>query len=326
MTNRSVAFQFYPDKWQSHTKRLSDSAYRVYHELLCWMWQQSPDLCSVSDSVDAVVCAVAMPTDCVRSALAEIQNPHGPLLKVEGGKMISNGLRKEALKQADRRLKAVASANARYGHTNAAKEAANAVAKQCSSIPIPIPIPSSISIHKISVGVPTSCSESADASSAPDKYPKSIKRKKSVNLNHPTRRITFDPESMAFNGILDSDRALFAETFPAVDVAQSIVAARGWLISNPTKCKKNVYRFLMTWMARSQERGGARQSPYIPLERTAPEHKPLSMYELKSKQESLQREYDTWRNSSEEGRKSLRRVTVIKTDIAGVECKIRAFG
>ena len=143
--NRPPAFQFYPDKWQSHTRRLSDSGYRVYHELLCWMWQHADDHCSIQDSPEAVACAVAMPLECVRIALAEIQNPFSPLLKKDGERLVSNGLRKEASKQGERRDKAKTSAYARWKGADAmrthTKQDANASAKQCFPSPSPSPSP-----------------------------------------------------------------------------------------------------------------------------------------------------------------------------------------
>jgi uncharacterized protein YdaU (DUF1376 family) len=139
--NRSPAFQFYPDKWQSHTRRLSNDSYRVFHELLCWMWQSSPDYCSVDASPEAVAVAVAMPVECVRIALAEIQNAFAPLLQCEDNRWVSNGLRKEAVKQDKRRVKAQESANARWKDADASNTNANASAKQCFPVPVPVPVP-----------------------------------------------------------------------------------------------------------------------------------------------------------------------------------------
>lgn len=144
--NKSPAFQFYPDKWQSHTRRLSDSSYRVYHELLCWMWQHSPDHCSIEASIEAVSCAVAMPTHCVRIAIADIQNAFSPLLKEHGGRWISNGLKKEAEKQSERREKAQKSAKHRWKEqdANASKKNANASFEQCFPSPTPTPSPTPV--------------------------------------------------------------------------------------------------------------------------------------------------------------------------------------
>lgn len=143
--NRSPAFQFYPDKWQSHTRRLSDSSYRVFHELLCWMWQNSPDYCSIEASPDAVACAVAMPIECVRIAVAEIMNIYSPLLKIEGERWVSNGLRKEAKKQHERRKQASDNANARWNNADASNNNADASFSQC--FPSPSPSPSSSPTH-----------------------------------------------------------------------------------------------------------------------------------------------------------------------------------
>lgn len=155
--NRSPAFSFYPDKWQSHTRRLSDSAYRLYHELLCWMWQHADDHCSVQASPEAVACAVAMPLDTVRIALTEIQNPFSPLLKCEGEKWISNGLRKEALKQGERREKAKSSADARWkgasGMRSHKNVDANAQVEQCFPSPSPSPSPK----EEVEPSAPFSC-------------------------------------------------------------------------------------------------------------------------------------------------------------------------
>lgn len=145
MPNRSPAFQFYPDKWQSHTRRLSDSAYRVYHEMMCWMWLQSPDQVSIPSSPEAIAVLISMPTECVRIAVAEIQNEHAPLLKVERGRFVSNGLRKEAKKQAIKREKASESAKTRWNPDAKRTQCvgnADASSKQCIPIPTPIPIPS----------------------------------------------------------------------------------------------------------------------------------------------------------------------------------------
>lgn len=140
--NRTPAYQFYPDKWQSHTRRLSNDSYRVFHELTNWMWLQSPDYCSIAASPDAVACAVAMPIECVRNAMAEIQNPYSPLLKVEGDKWVCNGLRKEAEKQGHRRRQATDNANARWNHASASKTDASASIPQCFPSPTPSPTPS----------------------------------------------------------------------------------------------------------------------------------------------------------------------------------------
>jgi len=95
--NRSPAFQFYPDKWLAHTRHLSDMACRVYHDLLCWIWQHSPDQHTIRK--DGVYVAIARPREEVDRAMSEVQQPAFRLLKERGEKYISDGLRKEVKKQ-----------------------------------------------------------------------------------------------------------------------------------------------------------------------------------------------------------------------------------
>ena len=112
--SRPPAMQFYPDIWQVHTRRLSDTAYRIYHEIICWMWLQAPDYCSIPKNPETIACLLALPCDRIATALREIQNAHAPLFKEHDDKYVSNRLRKEFDKLQDRRNKAVASAKARW--------------------------------------------------------------------------------------------------------------------------------------------------------------------------------------------------------------------
>ncbi len=157
--NRAPAFQFYPDKWCSHTRHLSDNAYRIYHELLNWMWLQSPDYCSVSRAEAALVVALGRSPGAISTAMAEIQNEHMPLLKEENGRYISHGLRKERAKQTGRSKQARDAANRRWHDADASKMDADAYADAspehadaselpcgriengCSPVPTPTPSP-----------------------------------------------------------------------------------------------------------------------------------------------------------------------------------------
>jgi len=136
--DKSPAFQFYPAKWESHTGHLSDYAYRIYHRIICWMWQQADDKCSISADDAAIAILLAQPCERIASAMREINNEHMPLLKKRNNKLISGGLEKEAKKQKERRKKAQDSANARWGKSLGGKKKekkrnANASSKQCSS-------------------------------------------------------------------------------------------------------------------------------------------------------------------------------------------------
>ena len=54
--------------------------------------------------------------------------------------------------------------------------------------------------------------------------------------------------------------ALWKETYPAVDVEQELRKMVAWSHSNPTrrKTRRGVNRFINSWLAREQDRGGSR--------------------------------------------------------------------
>jgi len=141
--DKSPAFQFYPDKWESHTAHLSDYAYRIYHRIICWMWQHAHDKCSIRAEDEAIAIVLAQPLELISDAMKEINNQHMPLLKKRGEKWVCNGLKKEYKKQKIRRKKAQESANARWQKDLEGNNPdANASSKHTSPSPSPSPLPS----------------------------------------------------------------------------------------------------------------------------------------------------------------------------------------
>lgn len=110
--NKAPAFQFYPDKWDSHTRHLSDRAYRIYHQMICWMWQHAKDYSSMPNDPKAVATALAMPLSKVTKALEEIQGDTIKLLRETRTRYVSDGLRKEVRKQQEWREKSSAGGRA----------------------------------------------------------------------------------------------------------------------------------------------------------------------------------------------------------------------
>ena len=57
----------------------------------------------------------------------------------------------------------------------------------------------------------------------------------------------------------DIDMIAWSKAYPAVDVFQELRAMESWLDANPTKRKtpKGIKRFVNSWLARSQDRGGS---------------------------------------------------------------------
>jgi hypothetical protein len=77
------------------------------------------------------------------------------------------------------------------------------------------------------------------------------------NLN----RILYSFPKGEWEGITDEDRAAWAKAYPACEVPRELSAMIEWLKANPEKGKKRNYRrFIVNWLARSQERGGGMKS------------------------------------------------------------------
>jgi len=62
------------------------------------------------------------------------------------------------------------------------------------------------------------------------------------------------------HGVTPDDVALWEDSFPAVDVMQTLREIRAWCLANPLKCKtsRGIQRFLTSWMHREQNKGAGR--------------------------------------------------------------------
>jgi hypothetical protein len=61
-----------------------------------------------------------------------------------------------------------------------------------------------------------------------------------------------------FDGLSADMLQAWSTAFRAVDIDAEILRAQLWLVANPSKMKRNLYRFLTNWLAKCQERGGSR--------------------------------------------------------------------
>jgi hypothetical protein len=87
--------------------------------------------------------------------------------------------------------------------------------------------------------------------------------------NNTKENITFAFAAGTFGNIKPEDIGAWQDAYPAVDVHLSIRQAAQWLVSNPTKRKKNYRRFLTNWFARTQEKGGNKHA-----QKSNPNHRP----------------------------------------------------
>jgi uncharacterized protein YdaU (DUF1376 family) len=78
--------------------------------------------------------------------------------------------------------------------------------------------------------------------------------------SQPTDAIGWSVE-FGWQGITEEHRQAWATAYPACTLDIELVRAAEWLIANPTKAKKsNWRRFLVSWLTRSQDRGGTIRS------------------------------------------------------------------
>lgn len=75
-----------------------------------------------------------------------------------------------------------------------------------------------------------------------------------------------------WQGITDADRQEWRQAYPACDLEPELARATAWLKANPTKARKsNWRRFIVSWLTRSQDRGGTnRTTGAKPEERPPP--------------------------------------------------------
>lgn len=81
--------------------------------------------------------------------------------------------------------------------------------------------------------------------------------------------------------ITESQLAEWQELYPAVDIRQELRNMRGWCNSNPTKRKtrKGILRFVTSWLAREQNRGGQHAKTQQPRDTRTPLEKWQAKYD-----------------------------------------------
>jgi len=141
--NKSPSFQFYPDKWIAGTIHLDAESYRAYHRILCWMWLHAPDQCSMPDTDDVWRMATGLDYDTLEECRIKIMHPGMALLENSNGKIVSHGLKKEAKKQKEYRVKQSINAKTRWHKQVTAKppHIQPHIGSLCSPTPTPTPTP-----------------------------------------------------------------------------------------------------------------------------------------------------------------------------------------
>ena len=111
----------------------------------------------------------------------------------------------------------------------------------------------------------TSTSDTGSSASAEDIQPAAPVV---ATSDPPKRRKRSQPQNAVrwtdaegWQGISEPDRKTWAEAYPACVLDIELVRASEWLKANPTRAhKSNWRRFLVSWLTRSQDRGGTNRS------------------------------------------------------------------
>ena len=103
MDIKTPAFQFYPAKWLTDTRRLSQKAKGFYIDLLAQIWLQSSDQVSIPNDYNYIASEVGITPQLCKEYMLEIMNKHRPLLLEKTSRLFSPGLMKEKEKQLLRR-------------------------------------------------------------------------------------------------------------------------------------------------------------------------------------------------------------------------------
>src|ERR1043165_5253240 len=98
--NRPPAFQFYPKDWLDFkVQRMSLAAQGVYLKLLCFMWTDSRDQCSMLDDDELLARALGITLEQWVELRKELQHDFEPLFEAKDGRLVSARLHHEAIKQ-----------------------------------------------------------------------------------------------------------------------------------------------------------------------------------------------------------------------------------
>lgn len=98
--NRAPAFQFYPKDWfDFKVQRMSLAAQGAYFKLLCFIWKDSKDQCSILDNNDLLARAIGTTVEQWLELRNELQHASEPLFEEKMGRLLSARLHEEALKQ-----------------------------------------------------------------------------------------------------------------------------------------------------------------------------------------------------------------------------------
>ncbi|MCK4792792.1 MAG: DUF1376 domain-containing protein, partial [Desulfobacteraceae bacterium] len=88
--NRPPAFQFYPKDWMDFkVQRMSYEAQGIYMKMLCFMWNDSRDQCSMPNDDIIISKSLGITQKRWMKIREEIFYKNDPIFKINGNKIIS---------------------------------------------------------------------------------------------------------------------------------------------------------------------------------------------------------------------------------------------
>lgn len=147
MANKAPSFQFYPKDWLADKKViiLNYEEKGIYFEMLCHMWNDSENQCSIENNTEILRKILHISTKKTQKILKIFMQPGLELFKVEGNMLVSKRLSEEKEKQKQTSIKRQEAANKRW-HSEQCKSNANALQKECLASSSSFASPSSIKI------------------------------------------------------------------------------------------------------------------------------------------------------------------------------------
>lgn len=107
-----------------------------------------------------------------------------------------------------------------------------------------------------------------------------------------------------WQGITDADRQEWRLAYPACDLTAELAKATSWLKANPTRAhKSNWRRFVVSWLTRSQDKGGTNRTPGArPDDRPPPQPQANRRFFRSDSQKSMtDAEHAAWRHDQRQG-------------------------
>jgi hypothetical protein len=106
-----------------------------------------------------------------------------------------------------------------------------------------------------------------------------------------------------WQGITDADRQEWRLAYPACDLTAELAKAGSWLKANPTRAhKSNWRRFVVSWLTRSQDKGGTNRTPGVrPDERPPQTQANRRFYRSDAQRSMTDAEHAAWRRDQRQG-------------------------